>query len=467
MRGRALQEHLLARDADGLGTAPSPVQALVEREAVLHRIDALVQSFEERDATAAAEGDAMARVTAKGLSDKLAEAREQYETLVIRTEQLGGSPALLGGGKVVAAQIRNALRPGEALLEYLITPDRLIVFVVTPSGVQAVEAGVHAEDLLTRVRVTLGLLGTPASSAAATDGVLGELHGVLLSSAIRSAIPAGTRRLIIVPHSILSYLPFAALRDPATMRYLVEDFDVLRLPSASALPALRTRRQENRAPGLAFRGAELLAPFPSQLPGTQREVRSAARSIRGAQTHVGERADEPRLRGALAGDGVVHVATHGIMNARNPMFSRIEVARGASGGSGDDGRLEVHEVLRLRVRSPLVFLSGCETGAGVAGATQWSKGEDYATLAQAFLYAGTRDVIATLWKIQDDGAATFAGRFYSHLRGSSPSDALARAQRETIRDLRFKAPYYWASYVISGEGLSTLDMQNPRVASVQ
>jgi CHAT domain-containing protein len=325
---------------------------------------------------------------------------------------------------------------------------------------------VQAEDLLTRVRVTLGLLGTARSSAAATNGVLRELHTALFSSATRAAIPPGVTRLIIVPHSILSYVPFAALRDPATGRYLVEDFDVLRLPSAFALPALRAKGNAGTS-GVAFRRADLLAPFPAQLPGTQREVRSAAQSLRGAQTYVGQRADEPRLRNALEQDGIVHVATHGVMNPRNPMFSRIEVARGKSGGSSDDGRLEVHEVLQMRVRSPLVFLSGCETGAGIAGATHWSRGEDYATLAQAFLYAGTRDVIATLWKIEDDGAAAFASRFYTNLRTSSPSDALALAQREMIRDSRFGAPYHWASYAISGEGLSTAELQNRRVASVQ
>jgi CHAT domain-containing protein len=274
--------------------------------------------------------------------------------------------------------------------------------------------------------------------------------------------------LIIVPHSVLSYLPFAALRDPATSRYLVEDFDLLRLPSASALPSLRKARTTVTAVANAFETADVLAPFPMQLPGTLTEAQAATRSIRGAQMYLGARADEPTLRGALGRDGLVHVATHGVMNARNPMFSRIELSRGtAGGGSANDGRLEVHEVLRLRVRSPLVFLSGCETGAGVAGATHWSRGEDYATLAQAFLYAGTRDVIATLWQIADAGAADFAGRFYTDLHTSSPADALARTQREMIRDPRFSAPYYWAPYVISGEGLSTTEMQNRRVASVQ
>jgi CHAT domain-containing protein len=468
MRGRALQEHLVARESYSAVAAVSPMQTLAEREAILRRIDALVRRFDEVDETSAADGDSMAAITAKGLSEKLAQAREQYETASIRAEQLqGGSLSLLGGTKAVAAEIRDELRPGEALLEYLVTPSRLLVFVVTPSAVRVVHTALGADDLLTRVRLALGLFATPTSSPSATDGVMRELHSALFSREIRSAIPTGTRRLIVVPHSILSYLPFAALRDGATNRYLVEDFDVLRLPSASALPTLRNRKREVGTPDLAFRGADLLAPFPVQLPGTRREVQAAARSIRRAQTHTGSRADEPTLREALGREGVVHVATHGVMNARNPMFSRIELARGAAGRSEDDGRLEVHEVLRLRVRSPLVFLSGCETAAGIAGATHWLRGEDYATLAQAFLYAGTRDVIATLWRIEDEGAARFATRFYSQLRALSPADALAQAQREMIRDSRFSAPHHWAAYAISGEGLSTVEMQNRRVSSVQ
>jgi len=467
MRGRALQEHLIALETDTSGSERSPVKELAEREMILRRIDALVRRFDEIDAASTADHDSLAAITANRVSDQLTKAREEYETLVIRTEQLeGGSLPLLGGTNVITSQVRDALRPGEALLEYLITPTRVIVFVVTPSGVRVVNTPIGAEELLTRVRVALGLLAAPARSASATTGVMNELHEALFSPEIRSALPQGTRRLIIVPHSILTYLPFAALRN-ATGRYLVEDFDVLRLPSASALPSLRSRKRDLDLTGLAFRRADLLAPFPTKLPGTLREAQSAARAIAGATIYVGQRADEPRLRSALRSDGLVHVATHAVMNARNPMFSRIELSRGTTGGSGDDGRLEVHEVLQLRVRSPLVFLSGCETAAGTAGSTHWSRGEDYATLAQAFLYAGTRDVIATLWKIEDQASANFAGRFYAHLRAASSTDAVALTQREMIHDPRFNAPYYWAPYVISGEGLSTAEVQSQQVASVQ
>jgi CHAT domain-containing protein/tetratricopeptide (TPR) repeat protein len=469
MRGRALREHIISLDTDSAKKASSAVQALAERETILRRIDALVRRFDELDAASAADRDSMAAITAKGVSEKLADAREQYETLVIRGEQLGGgSLSLLGGTRIVASEVRAALGPHEVLIEYLVAPTRVIVFVVTPTGVRVRQTPLGADDLSTRVRVALGFLTKPGSSSSAAKGAMQELYAALFSPAIRSSLPEGTRRLIIVPHSFLSYLPFAALRDATTARYLVEDFDLLRMPSASALPTLRKGRRALTTTASAFGTADVLAPFPRQLPGTLTEARAATRSIRGAQLYLGTQADEPTLRGALGRDGLVHVATHGVMNGRNPMFSRIELSRGTpGGGSANDGRLEVHEVLRLRVRSPLVFLSGCETGAGVAGSTHWSRGEDYATLAQAFLYAGTGDVIATLWQIADDGAADFAGRFYTDLHTSSPADALARTQREMIHDRRFGAPYYWAPYVISGEGLSTSEMQNRRVSSVQ
>jgi CHAT domain-containing protein/tetratricopeptide (TPR) repeat protein len=456
MRGRALREHITGFGTDTSKKGSSPIQALAERETILRRIDALVGRFDEIDAASAADRDSMGAATARGVSEKLADAREQYETLVIREEQLGGgSLSLLGGTRMVASRVRAALGTHEALLEYLVTPRRVIVFVVTPTGVRVAQTALSADDLSARVRVALGILTKPGSSSAAAKGVMQELYTALFPPAVRSALPEGTRRLIIVPHSVLSYLPFAALRDRATDHYLVEDFDLLRLPSASALPTLRKGRSTVTTLANAFATADVLAPFPKQLPGTLTEAQAATRSIRGAQMYLGTRADEPTLRAALSRDGVVHVATHGVMNGRNPMFSRIELSRGTpGGGSANDGRLEVHEVLRLRVRSPLVFLSGCETGAGTAGTTHWSRGEDYATLAQAFLYAGTRDVIATLWQIADDGAAVFAARFYTDLQTVSPADALARTQREMIHDSRFSAPYYWAPYVISGEGLS-------------
>jgi CHAT domain-containing protein len=105
-----------------------------------------------------------------------------------------------------------------------------------------------------------------------------------------------------------------------------------------------------------------------------------------------------------------------------------------------------------------VFLSGCETGAGASGSTSFIRGEDYTTLAEAFLFAGARNVVSTLWRIDDQGAAAFAAAFYKELAasGRSPVEVLARAQRALLAQPKYASPFYWAAYALSGDGSTDL-----------
>jgi CHAT domain-containing protein len=147
-----------------------------------------------------------------------------------------------------------------------------------------------------------------------------------------------------------------------------------------------------------------------------------------------------------------------VLNVRSPLFSRMELSQGRN-GSEDDGRLEVHEVNRMRIGASLVFLSGCETGIGAAWSNGFAKGEDYATLARAFLHAGAGNVIATLWRVEDMKSADFAGLFYEFLGRSdraSPegalTDALTSAQRRMVRTPGRESPFYWAGFRLTGSG---------------
>jgi CHAT domain-containing protein len=315
-------------------------------------------------------------------------------------------------------------------------------------------------------RELLARAGDPLAAATALEA----LDDILLGPARRAEALAGKRSLIVVPHGALTYLPFGALRNRETGRYLVEDYTLMHLPSAGALPVLR-----GGSPGPAPTGATSVAfaPFPGALPGTETEAREMERGFGGARVVSGRSATEARVRATLGSAAIVHLATHGVLNARNPLFSRIELVPG-SRDPGDDGRLEVHEVDRASIGAGLVFLSGCETALGAAGATSVAGGEDYATLARAFLHAGAGNVIATLWRIEDAGAAAFAKSFYRELaRGGGGhgnlTEALALAQREMLRQARYRAPYYWAGYQLSGSGDLPLELraaQEPRAVSV-
>jgi CHAT domain-containing protein/tetratricopeptide (TPR) repeat protein len=451
-RSRALLEHLGAASND----PPFPgsaVRAFAQGELLLRRIDTLMSRLDALDETPRAERDSTVLGQTRALAADLVQSRSAYENHLVRAAELDASgAALLGARRVTAREVQRALGPTEAVLEYFVTAERVLVFVVTRDTVRSVSVPIGMDDLVRRVRLARDLIGQPGPRTEPHAEVLTGLHDVLVAPVERTGALRGSRRLVIVPHSVLAYLPFAALKRSSTGRYLVQDYILLHLPSAAALVALRNSDSQLQYEDPAALPI-LFAPFPDALPGSGREARAFRRAVTGAQIKRGSSATEISVRAALSHSGIVHMATHGVMNSRNSLFSRIELTRGL-GGPLDDGRLEVHELLGIRIKAPLVFLSGCETGVGAAWSTQFTRGEDYATLAQAFLYAGAGNVMATLWRIGDKGAAAFAERFYTHLAVMPPPEALAAAQQDLLRSPGHAAPYYWAPYQVSGDGAS-------------
>lgn len=456
-RSRALMEHLAAAREDVAGRSGT-AGMLAEGEQLLRRIAYMSEQIETLEEEGA---DSSTAVQRRQLAESLARSRAEYEALLVGAAERDARSAMLGVGSVSAAEVRGELMPGEVLLEYFVAPERLTVFVVTQERVQAASTAVGADELGARVRLARELLGRPGGSEALP--VLERLFEVLVAPVMGAGLASGARTLIVVPHAMLTYLPFAALRDARRGRYLIEDVTIAYLPTAAALPVLRDREPEAGGGN----AAAVFAPEPDDLPATVAEAAAVGRVLKRARSHVGRRATEPRLREALRSAAVVHVAGHGVMNAASPMFSRVELAAGRAGRPEDDGRLEVHELLGMTVASRLVFLSGCETGVGTSWSTGFATGEDYATLGLAFLYAGAWSVVATVWRINDDGAAAFAERFYRHLSMVTPVEALAQAQREMIADRRYGAPYYWAAYTLTGAPTSATGAQGPAVASVQ
>ena len=436
-RGRSFRESLgaAARRVD----APSDwVRGLAEEEELLARIDALVTGVREAEESGDESGVAE-------LGDRLRTARRDYEALRIRRRELAPLGAARGLEAGTAA-VQAALAPGEALLAWLVGPERIYTFVITPDTLVALQAEEPADGLAARVRLARGLLADPATPTGRASPVLRALDSLLLAPARATGVLDGVTRLVLVPHHALSYLPFAALRGPDG-RVLVETHELVVLPAAAALPAIRDAA--GRAPPSTR--AVVLAPKPRELPGSREEAETLRGLLPDADVRIGKRATEAALREALAGDGIVHVASHGVLNRANPLFSRIELAPGADPPrAADDGRLEVHEILEIPVGSRLVFLSGCETGLGTAGLAAAAPGEDFATLSRAFLYAGAGGVAATLWPVADDGAARFAARFYERLASDGPAGALAGAQRAMRADPRTAHPYYWAGYQVAG-----------------
>lgn len=466
-RGRALLEHLrqarsVGSDSAGRRTA---LRELSEGHELLSRADSLVRRLEVLERRLAGESDPELEAEAERLAAELRETRSAFEASRERARASDPTGAsLLGAGTFDPARLGEVLHAEEALLEFFATSNRLFLFVVRPGPVRSVRAFItetEEGELAGRVRVARDLVARPRAGGARHEAVLEGLHQVLLGPAVEAGALAGTRRLVVATHGALTYLPVAALRDPDTGRYLVEDRSILHVPSAAGLRALRSDARSDPEPGASPRNDSRLVtfvPFPESLPGSAAEAGAARRAFPDAVVYRGPAATEERFRQTLGSGVLVHAATHGVLNAWNPLFSRIELApdqappgTGAA-GTAQDGKVEVHELLTLRVRSSLVLLSGCETGVGAAGATGFAPGEDYVTLSRAFLYAGARNVVATLWRVRDDAAAVIAGDFLEALSRTSPPEALAEAQRRALSDAELEAPYFWAGYRVTGRG---------------
>lgn len=386
------------------------------------------------------------------IASSLREASARYERAALpalaRDAAADARPASLG-------EVRSALRGGEALIDYFFARDGLVLFVVTPAGARVFAPGASREEIADRVRALRALVQDPASSRADIDAVSSLLGETLLGAALRADALAGASRLYVVPHADLHHLPFAALELPDGSR-LIERFEMVSLPSASLLalgdrraPAAAARRPTAGAL-LALGGASVAGRRP--LPFATEEAERIANlydGLRETQTLLGGRALESAWKSRSSRAGRLHIAAHGRQSRVSPLFAALELAP----GDGDDGLLEAHEIMQLSLSADLAVLSGCGTALGGGFAAELPPGDEIVSLARAFLTAGARSVVATLWPIADRASADFMVEFHESLVGLGPAGALARTQRRWAREESHRShPFYWASPIVLGGG---------------
>ena len=248
-----------------------------------------------------------------------------------------------------------------------------------------------------------------------------------------------------MPHGALNYLPFALLpKADARGSLLIDRYTVAHLPAAAVL--LRDPRATSGPQSLLA-----MAPARSRLRYAPEEARSIDALFQpNSHLLVGSGATESSFK-KLAGDfRVLHLATHGYFNKLNPLLSGLEL----EADDADDGLLQVHEVLGLRLDADLVTLSACETALGSGYFAEVPAGDDFVGMTRAFLSAGSASVMATLWEVDDRASVRLMKRFYERLNapahGRDKAQALADAQREFQRSAELGHPYYWAPFILVG-----------------
>lgn len=349
-------------------------------------------------------------------------------------------------------------------------------------------------------------LGLASGQAAGNAGGFATASNNLYKTIMEPAASViGDKRVLVIADGALNYIPFEALvtagggTDYAALPYLVMKNEIIYAPSASVVSVIRkqsaakptsknvllvadpvfnsndprskgaagatTGGADTRGLGLSSALTDVAGTPPAQntgapaqglmlarLNGTRTEAEQIAAITKQnggmAETWLDLNANEANVQSKdLKNYRVVHVATHGLLNAERPQFTGLVLS--LVGNKQGDGFLRTDEIFNLKLGAPLVMLSACETGLG-----KEKRGEGVIGLTRAFMYAGAPTVGVSLWSVSDNSTAQLMTDFYKRMltgQGMPPGAAMRAAQQNMIAGKKYAAPFYWAPFVLVGE----------------
>jgi CHAT domain-containing protein len=337
-------------------------------------------------------------------------------------------------GQTTLAELQGRLRPDEAVLEYHAVDDQLVVWLIRKTSFTARTLPVAEADLGVEVD------GFRRSIIERRRDV--NTRGQALYAKLIAGSELGdAKRLFVVPHGPLHYMPFQALHDGNA--YLIEKVSVAVWPSASVGSLLWARPQRNINTLVAFGNPATTENVP--LPGAEREVAEVAALFKDKQVYIQRDATKPTFKQKANLSAVLHVAAHAEVDEVDPLFSRILLA---SDGS-ERGLLEAREVYGLNLKDvSLVTLSACESGLGKV-----VNGDEIVGFTRSFLSAGVSSLVASLWPVADDSTEALMGTMYKSMtQGSDLMDAMRAAQLDVQKRRRFAHPFFWAPFNVIGNG---------------
>ena len=291
-------------------------------------------------------------------------------------------------------------------------------------------------------------------------GLLKKLYDLLIAP-VASYLPTSSATLTIVPYGPLHTLPFHALYDGS--RYLIEDFQIQCLPTSSMVvgtdlsrPGVGAARNASPESIVAYTlphrpspGRDKSGPYSGNslvfgysgnghLQRTIEEAKAVASILHG-QCYLEQDATIARLSAEALHSSIIHIATHGQSRLDAPNFSSLLLA---------DGRLNAIDAFGFDLQHcELVTLSGCETGLSLSGG-----GDEQLGLGRAFLAAGAKSLVMSLWPVEDMATNELMQHFYRHLlQGEGKAQALRSAQQHLLRQPDYAHPYFWAAFRLVGD----------------
>jgi CHAT domain-containing protein len=409
---------------------------------------------------------------------------------------------------VTVKEMQELLDSGTLMLQYILGERRSYLWVVSRESVHSFElpSGEEINKQVSAVYAAVtarNQVGPGETERLKTKRVKAadeeySLNAATLSSTLLSpaADLVGSKRLVIVPDGSLNYISFAALPSPRypamgqTPSVLAHSHEIVTLPSALSLSLLREEangrstakkmvavfadpvfsgtdaraggqarlaKPVRSSPGVGLRDLDLaassvgLANGLPRLPFSRREADAITsrvkRDLTAKYIDFGANKETVFVSG-LDQYRIVHFATHGFLDSKNPALSGMVLSLVDKTGADIDGFLRLQDVFNLKLNADLVVLSACNTALG-----KEVRGEGLVGLTRGFMYAGSPRVVASLWKVDDAATANFMAIFYRKMLVDNlrPAAALRAAQVEMMKQPRWRSPYYWAPFVLQGE----------------
>jgi len=339
--------------------------------------------------------------------------------------------------------IEGLIDADTALIEYYRSPSGNVVWAFALGAEElkrkrpAVVSLAWPDDRLTREVAAFRNL-IMAETGSHTQDVQGKsqsLYNVLIAPV--EPLLAGKKRLVLVLHGTLHFLPFAALEDE-NGRALVERFSLIHLPSANAFRFCRQKNRRKRESLFAFAFGACRMDNLDQLPNTIHEVEAVGSLFspdRRCVIATGSMSPETFALEA-GGRDVIHLATHGLLNPAMPMESAVMLGTAP---------MKVKDVAALELHAGLVTLSACQTAMGkIYG------GDEIVGLTRSFMYAGTPTVLSSLWPVADASCAELMKGFYTRLMAGAGKDEALRGAQLELR-AAYPSPFHWAPFILTGD----------------
>jgi CHAT domain-containing protein len=365
----------------------------------------------------------MLNINLKAQQEEYNQIKVQIESIMSRYHQLTSSPT------IELKQLQQKMTDNQALVEYWCGSDSLLIYVITKDTLKTTTVNYTNNQLKNKV-IKFGKSLTLSENDILLS--LKDLYNTLWEP-IEHYIP-DNKEIGIVPHQYLHYVPFAAL--VKDNKYMAEKYKI----SNSVFASLYKEEDLSELDGFfEVDQNHTNSKTLNSLAYAEQEIRLIQQYFSNSTISIGDQLSESLVKEVMPKASIIHFATHGFYNEQDPMGSFLLL----NSDSQNDGLLTALDIFNSSFEAKLTTLSACQTSIGKV-----SKGDEINSLNRAFLYAGSSNVISTLWNINDRTTPALMDDFYAlYKQGYNFVDALCLAQRKFIKRTNSN-PILWSAFIL-------------------